>query len=206
MLIENTLRNKGDQRLQIQNEANRIAIGKIRNDAAKDSATRMNKVFGDFIKDAFREDGRIDTDFINKRGSVYFGQLSAEYNRAKRSGFLNAAPQIRDEMEEAIGLTLYSIMAEDGQNRYGFIINALFGPEDLNAGLGQLTSKARAVYEGNPQTGGAQIKEVYFVNSQGEQVGKTIPGAVFAEEFSDIATFENAKDFILPAVANAPGR
>ena len=195
-----------NQRLQIQNEANRIALGKIKNDAAKDSATRMNKVFGDFIKDAFREDGRIDTDFINKRGSVYFGQLSAEYNRAKRSGFLNAAPQIRDEMEEAIGLTLYSIMDKDGQNRYGFIINALFGPDDLNRGLGQLTSKARAVYEGNPQTGGAQIKEVYFVNSQGEQVGQTIPGAVFVEEFNDIASFENVRDFILPAVADAPGR
>mgnify|MGYP003133530835 FL=1 len=132
--------------------------------------------------------------------------MSAEYNRAKRSGFLQLAPQIRDEMEEAIGLSLYSIMDKDGQNRYGPILNALFGPEDLNRGLGQLTSKARAVYEGNPQTGGAQIKEVYFVNSQGQQVGQAIPGAVFAEEFGDIATFENVRDFILPAVADAPGR
>ena len=195
-----------NQRLQIQNEANKIALRGITNDAAKDSATRMNKTFGDFIKEAFDDKGRLDTDFINNKGAVFFGQMSAEYNRAKRSGFLQLAPQIRDEMEEAIGLSLYSIMDKDGQNRYGPILNALFGPEDLNRGLGQLTSKARAVYEGNPQTGGAQIKEVYFVNSQGQQVGQAIPGAVFAEEFGDIATFENVRDFILPAVADAPGR
>mgnify|MGYP003133530843 FL=1 len=46
-----------NQRLQIQNEANKIALRGITNDAAKDSATRMNKTFGDFIKEAFDDKG-----------------------------------------------------------------------------------------------------------------------------------------------------
>jgi len=194
-----------NQRLQIQSNANEIALRGITNDAAKDSATRMNTNFKEFIKEVYpsNKKGSLDKNFVDGEGAVYFNQMSTEYNRAKRSGLLQLAPQIRDEMEQAVSLSLFAIMQNDGQNRFGPILNALFGPDDLNAGLGQLSSKARAVYEGNPQTGGAQLKEIYFVNAGGEQVGFRIPGAVLAEEFGDLVAFENLRDFIVPEVDNA---